>query len=60
MIATDASDLAVGAVFLIKKGNLEKPVIYVSRKLQPAEKNYITEFWNRRYIALQKNKLDPK
>lgn len=40
-IETDASDYAIGAVFFQKgEDNLNHPIAYISRTLQPAEKNY--------------------
>ena len=42
ILRTDASDVAIGAVLLQDQGHGVKPCAYLSRKLQPAERNYST------------------
>ncbi len=40
ILQTDASDTGLGAVLSLEKGGEEHPVMYISRKLTPAETHY--------------------
>jgi hypothetical protein len=42
LLQTDASDTGLGAVLSQVQGGEEHPVLYISRKLTPAERNYAT------------------
>ncbi|KAI2662301.1 Retrovirus-related Pol polyprotein from transposon 17.6 [Labeo rohita] len=42
LLQTDASDTGLGAVLSQVQGGEEHPIIYISRKLSPAERNYAT------------------
>ncbi len=42
LLQTDASDTGLGAVLSQVQGGEEHPVLYISRKLSPAERNYAT------------------
>ncbi len=42
LLQTDASDTGLGAVLSQVQGGEEHPVLYISRKLSPAERNYTT------------------
>ena len=42
MVTTDASDFAVGAVLMQDQGHGPQPVAFISRKMNPHERNYAT------------------
>uniref|UniRef100_W5NNB8 Reverse transcriptase RNase H-like domain-containing protein n=1 Tax=Lepisosteus oculatus TaxID=7918 RepID=W5NNB8_LEPOC len=42
MVQTDASDTGIGAILSQDFEGLEHPILYISRKLNPAEKHYST------------------
>src|SRR4051812_10892204 len=39
-VTTDASDFALGGVLMQDQGNGPQPVAFISRKMNPAERNY--------------------
>ena len=47
---TDASDLAIGACWMQEYNSRWHPVVYMSRKLSPAEQNY--DIYNKELLAI--------
>ena len=49
-IETDASDLAIGACLIQEHEGKWHPVVYILRKLSPAEQNY--DIYNKELLAI--------